>query len=155
MLIRRWEIERFATGAGQGTGTFSVHTAIPRPGVDPFNLEYQSQAIYQVLADGTVARIVQDRKANLQSLEWRWSYPRTIPTSVLDNLYNQLKEYERLDQGVRITMHTGDTLKGYFVNVRKVWKLQGATQTYEILSTFQSFDVNAAGFIMTGSAIYI
>lgn len=154
-MIARWDIERFESGANALVGQFFADPAIPRPGTDPFSLEYQSEASYQTLADGSLARFSQEHKANLRNIEWRFSYPRTIPVTVIDKLFNQLKEYERLDKGVRITLHTGDKIKGHFLNVRKVWRLQGSTQTYDVFATFQAFDLDNQGFIITGSSLYV
>lgn len=150
-----WSTRRFISGAGSGTGSFQSHTKIPRPSVDPYEINVESQATYQVLADGTQARLIPDVKHNiLQPIEFRWSYPKSFAT-VVDNLFQQLKEYERMDQGVELTLHTDDKIKGFFRNVRAQWLLQGAVQTRSVFAAFQPMTVDDTNYVMTGAKLFI
>jgi len=137
--IRTWDISYHS-----GSGIWTSDGSIPRAGIDPFTIPYETAAQTLILADGSQARTTPE------------SYPTygeitlVFPAETLTSTYKtKLKALYASGAGIRITTHeaTNIYLEGYINALEDEWKLSGKKQKHIYTLRIQLFDVDGTGSI--------
>lgn len=137
--IRLWDISYYSAA-----GAWVTDGSIPRAGVDPFTIPYETAAQTIILADGSQAR-TSPEKYPIQG-----EITLTFPAEQLPSSYkNKLKALYASGAGIRIVTHEASDvyLKGYINALEDTWVLSGKNQKHIYLLRIQLFDVDGTGTI--------
>jgi len=136
--IRLWDISYYSAGAWIDDGE------IPRAGVDPFRIPYDTAAQTLILADGSQARTTPENYPTYGEIAL------TFPAEQLTSTYKaKLKALYASGAGIRITTHeaTNVYLEGYINALEDEWLLSGDKQKHVYTLRVQLFDVDGSGTI--------
>ena len=127
--------------------SWSAATSIPAIGINEIDEEVASTASFEILADGSEARLIPETKYRLSELKL------TIPRSKATNtVIQQLLGYIKNDTGIKLTAPNGYTYEGYLTTANKHWLLENKeTQRYMPSFTVKLYDVDSNGVIISGT----
>ena len=136
-----WNLYRW-TGS-----SWATETSIPCVGINEITEDVTCTATYEVLADGSEARLAPETRYRLGELQL------TIPRSKATNaVIQQLLVYIKNNDGIKMTAPNGYTYEGYLSAGAKRWLLkQSETQKYIPTFTLKLFDVDSNGVIVSGT----
>lgn len=126
----RWSVSRLV-----GTSYPVVNYYLPTPGNSEVSLRKQSNISVVKLADGSQAVVSPQTKSVTQPFSFQIS-EATDPTRLLSietSINTDIDDKKK----VKIVMHTGTEVVGYFLSCNKVLLQSGATQLYRLEIEFQ------------------
>jgi len=141
MVNTTWPLYRW-TGS-----SWTAETSIPAVGINEIAEDVTSTATYEVLADGSEARLAPETRYRLDEIQL------TIPRSKATiTVIQQLLGYIKNNDGIKMTAPNGYTYEGYLSSAVKRWMLkQSETQKYIPTFTLKLFDVDSNGVIISGT----
>ena len=127
--------------------SWTQETSIPAVGINEVVEEVSSTSTFEILADGSEARMTPEVKYRVTDL--KLTIPRSKPTNTV---IQQMLGYIKNSTGLKMTAPNGYTYEGYLTTSAKRWVLENrSTQRYIPDFSLKLFDVDSNGVIVSGT----
>ena len=140
-----WDVHKW-TGS-----VWTTETSLPCVGINEITEDVNCTAMYEVLADGSEARLAPETRYRLGELQL--TIPRSKATAAV---MGQMMDYIKNNTGLKLKAPNGYTYTGYLSAGSRRWLLkQSETQRYIPSFTLKLYDVSSIGYIISGTSIQL
>jgi len=129
----KWTVETYNTGSS----LWQSASSWPRSANEPFSENRISTTQVIPLADGNEGLFTPSTRYTNDIIRFNFN-KRTVTNTFKSNI----ETYQNDHTGVRITLHDGQTVQGYVLNMNEQWEFSGPEQYQTLSIEFKPFSID-------------